>query len=142
VVDIDDVAGTKIDYGFIGTCANGRLDDLQVAADILRGRKIAPGVRLVIAPASRRVFLEAVRDGTVETLTEAGATFLPSGCGPCVGTHNGVPGPGETVISTGNRNFRGRMGNPEAQIYLASPATVAAAVAAGEIVAPSDLSEK
>ena len=88
------------------------------------------------------MFLEAVKDGTVATLTEAGATFLPSGCGPCVGTHNGVPGKGETVISTGNRNFRGRMGNPDAQIYLASPATVAASVAAGEIVAPGDFAEK
>ena len=91
-------------------------------------------VRLMVAPASREVFLQALMDGTAETLTRAGATFLPSGCGPCVGTHNGVPGPNETVISTGNRNFRGRMGNPNASVFLASPATVAASALAGQIV--------
>ena len=141
-VAIDELIGTPIDYAFIGTCVNGRLADLRAAARILAGRKIAPGVRLVIAPASRRVFLEAAKDGTLVTLTEAGASFLPSGCGPCVGTHNGVPGDGEVVLSTANRNFRGRMGNPEAHVYLASPTVVAAAAVAGKIVDPSDIVEE
>ncbi len=140
-VPIDELIGTKIDYAFIGTCVNGRLADLHRAARFLGGRRVAKGVRLVIAPASRKVFLEAARDGTLATLTEAGASFLPSGCGPCVGTHNGVPGDGETVVSTANRNFRGRMGNPNARIFLASPTVVAAAAVAGEIVDPADILE-
>lgn len=136
VVPVDEGAGEKVNLAFIGTCVNGRLEDLRTAARILKGGHLHPGVRLLIGPASREVFLEAVRDGTVETLTAAGATFIPPGCGPCVGTHNGVPGDGETVISTGNRNFRGRMGNPKARIYLASPATVAASALAGRIANP------
>ncbi len=140
-VDIDELLGTHIDYAFIGTCVNGRLRDLHAAARILQGRRVAPGVRLVIAPASRKVFLDAAKDGTLATLTEAGASFLPSGCGPCVGTHAGVPGDGEVVLSTANRNFRGRMGNPEALIYLASPTVVAAAAVAGEIVDPQEMVE-
>jgi 3-isopropylmalate/(R)-2-methylmalate dehydratase large subunit len=141
VVAIDELIGTPIDYAFIGTCVNGRLRDLQAAARILEGRRVAPGVRLVVAPASKQVFLDAAKDGTLATLTEAGAVFLPSGCGPCVGTHAGVPGDGETVLSTANRNFRGRMGNPEARIYLASPTVVAAGAAAGKIVDPVDIVE-
>ena len=136
VVDIDDVVGTEVQMAFIGTCVNGRLEDLHAAARILEGRQVAPTVRLMVAPASREVFLQAMMDGTAQTLTRAGATFLPSGCGPCVGTHNGVPGPAETVISTGNRNFKGRMGNPNAHVYLASPSTVAASALAGRIVHP------
>lgn len=141
-VDIDELVGTPIDYAFIGTCVNGRLRDLHSAARILEGRRIAPGVRLMIAPASRKVFLDAAQDGTLATLTLAGASFLPSGCGPCVGTHNGVPGDGETVLSTANRNFRGRMGNPNANVYLASPTVVAAAAVAGKIVDPKDIMEE
>ena len=140
-VPIDELIGTNIDYAFIGTCVNGRLADLHQAARFLAGRKVAKGVRLMVAPASRKVFLDAARDGTLATLTEAGATFLPSGCGPCVGTHNGVPGDDETVVSTANRNFRGRMGNPNARIFLASPTVVAAAAVAGEIVDPADILE-
>ncbi len=142
VVSIDDVLGLSVNYGFIGTCVNGRLEDLKAAAKVLKGRKVAPGVRLVIAPASRQIFLKAVKEGLVEVLSEAGATFLSAGCGPCVGTHAGVPGKGEVVISTGNRNFQGRMGNPEAMIYLASPATVAASVIAGEIADPGRFQEQ
>jgi len=138
-VDIDELIGTKIDVAFIGTCVNGRLRDLRAAARILDGKRVAPGVRLMVSAASQKVFLDAANDGTLGTLTAAGATFLPSGCGPCVGTHLGVPGDGEVVVSTANRNFRGRMGNPEALVYLASPTVVAAAAVAGEIVDPADL---
>ena len=136
VSPIEAVVGTEVQLAFIGTCVNGRLEDLRAAADVLDGQHVAPSVRLMVAPASREVFLQAMEDGTAQALTRAGATFLPSGCGPCVGTHNGVPGPDETVISTGNRNFQGRMGNPQASVYLASPATVAASALAGRIVSP------
>ena len=140
-VDIDELIGTKIDVAFIGTCVNGRLRDLRAAARILKGKRVAPGVRLMVAAASQKVFLDAAKDGTLATLTEAGATFLPSGCGPCVGTHLGVPGDGEVVVSTANRNFRGRMGNPEAHVYLASPTVVASAAVAGMIVDPAELED-
>jgi len=128
--------GTKINYAFIGTCTNGRLDDLQTAAAILKGQKIAEGVRMVIAPASKQVLIDAIKDGTIQALIEAGATIINSGCGPCVGSHEGVPGDGEVVISAANRNFKGRMGNPNASIYLASPATVAMSALYGQITNP------
>jgi len=133
VINAADAKDVKIQYAFIGSCVNGRLEDLHAAAEVLKGRKIRKDVRLLISPASKDVFLKAVSDGTVATLTEAGATFIPSGCGPCVGTHLGVPGDGEVVVSTGNRNFVGRMGNPRAKIYLASPATVAYSAIEGHI---------
>ena len=136
VHDVSSYVGTPITYGFIGTCTNGRLSDLQAAADILRGHSLAPGVRLVIAPASRQVLLDALQDGTIQTLIAAGAAIINSGCGPCVGTHDGVPGDGEVVISAANRNFQGRMGNPQSKIFLASPATVAASVLTGCISLP------
>jgi 3-isopropylmalate/(R)-2-methylmalate dehydratase large subunit len=136
VQPIDAVLGRRVDYAFIGSCTNSRLEDLRAAASVLRGQRLAPGVRLIIAPASRRMFDEALRDGTAAILSEAGATFITSGCGPCVGSHLGVPGDGEVIISSANRNFRGRMGNPNAEIYLASPAVVAAAAVAGEIIDP------
>jgi 3-isopropylmalate/(R)-2-methylmalate dehydratase large subunit len=136
VAPVEEVAGQPVQYAFIGTCVNGRLEDLHIAARILKDRPVASGTRLIICPASRNVFRDAVSDGTVEILSAAGATFIPPGCGPCVGTHNGVPGNGETVISAGNRNFKGRMGNPEAHIYLASPATVAASASQGRIADP------
>lgn len=133
VSPVDKLKGTRVNCGFIGTCVNGRLEDLKVAAEVLKGKNVAPGVRLLVSPASRRVFQEALKLGVIETLARAGATFIPPGCGPCVGTHNGVPGRGEVVISTANRNFQGRMGNPNADIYLASPRVVAASVVEGEI---------
>ena len=136
VHDVSAYVGTPITYGFIGTCTNGRLSDLQAASDILRGHSLAPGVRLVIAPASRQVLLDALQDGTIQTLIAAGAAIINSGCGPCVGTHDGVPGDGEVVISAANRNFQGRMGNPQSKIFLASPATVAASVLTGCISLP------
>lgn len=134
-----DYVGTPIEYAFIGTCGNGRLEDLQAAAAILKGRKIAPGVRLVIAPASRSVLLDAMLDGTAYTLVAAGASIISPGCGPCVGSHEGVPADGETVISAANRNFRGRMGNPNARIFLAAPATVAASALRGRITGPDEI---
>jgi 3-isopropylmalate/(R)-2-methylmalate dehydratase large subunit len=137
VVSIDELKGTKIHYAFIGSCTNTRLEDLHAAAQVLKGKKLT-NTRLIIAPASKQVFNDALKDGTIEILSEAGATFITSGCGPCVGSHLGVPGDGEVVITSTNRNFQGRMGNPKALVYLSSPAVVAASALAGEIVEPEE----
>lgn len=136
---VSEVAGQKVDQAFIGSCTNARLEDLQMAARVLQGKRIDPRVRLIVAPASKRVFESALKDGTAAILSESGATFITSGCGPCVGTHQGVPGDGEVIISSTNRNFRGRMGNRKASIYLASPAVVAASALQGEITDPVQL---
>lgn len=128
--------GIEIDQAFIGTCTNGRLEDLLAAARVLRGRKVSPRCRLVVAPASRKVLMDAVECGAVKAIVAAGGVVLPPGCGPCLGAHGGVLGPGEVCISTGNRNFRGRMGSEEAEIYLASPSTVAASAVEGRIADP------
>ncbi len=136
VVPVEEIDEIKIHQGLIGTCTNGRYSDIKVAADILKGKKIASGVRLIIAPASREVFSLALRQGLIDILVDAGACIVPPGCACCVGTHQGVPDDGENVISTANRNFKGRMGNPEAFIYLASPATVAASCLTGKITDP------
>ncbi|OGC22699.1 3-isopropylmalate dehydratase large subunit [candidate division WOR-1 bacterium RIFOXYB2_FULL_42_35] len=136
VVPISQLGDVTIQQGFIGTCTNGRLEDFQIAAKILKGKKVKAGCRLIIAPASTQILLEMIKDGTYQTLLEAGAIAVTPGCGPCVGTHNGVPSDGENVISTANRNFLGRMGNTKAFIYLGSPATVAASVIEGKIADP------
>lgn len=123
----------RIDQAFIGSCANGQLADIATAAEILANRKVAEGVRMIVTPASQQVYLDAVRRGYVETLVEAGAVVTNSTCGACFGYHMGLLGPGEVCITSSTRNFRGRMGSPDASIYMASPATVAASAIAGRI---------
>lgn len=139
VQEVSAVRGKRVDQVFIGTCTNGRIEDLRAAAEVLRGKKVAPGVRLLVIPASAQVLEEATRDGTLLTLLEAGATLGTPGCGPCMGRHMGVLAPGEVCVSTSNRNFRGRMGAPDAEIYLASPRVAAASAVAGYIATPEDL---
>ena len=130
--------GTPVNEVNIGTCTNRRLEDLEVAASILKGRKIAKGMKLIITPASRKIFLDAMKKGYLDIFVEAGAAVNNPGCGPCVGTHQGVLADGETAFSTANRNFKGRMGNPNAEIYLGSPAAAAATALAGEIADPRE----
>jgi 3-isopropylmalate/(R)-2-methylmalate dehydratase large subunit len=136
VTGISKIGDVPIHQGVIGTCTNGRMEDLRIAARILKGRRINKDTRLIVAASSRQIMLQAMREGLMEIFMEAGAAIVTPGCGPCVGTHNGVPSDGENVISTANRNFKGRMGNNKAFIYLGSPATVAASVLTGQITDP------
>jgi 3-isopropylmalate/(R)-2-methylmalate dehydratase large subunit len=133
------VAGKRIHQAFLGTCTNGRLEDLASAAEILSGHRVAAGTRLLVIPASAEVYMEAVKAGYIQTFLEAGASIGTPGCGPCMGNHLGVLAPGEVCISTANRNFKGRMGQPDADIYLASPAVVAASAVAGRIADPREV---
>jgi homoaconitate hydratase family protein len=136
VVPVNEAAGRRIDQVVVGTCTNGRVDDLVVAADILRNRSVAPGVRVLIFPASREVYLEALGIGALATLAQAGCIIMNPGCGPCLGAHEGILAADEVCLSTANRNFRGRMGSTEAEIYLCSPATAAASALYGRITDP------
>ncbi len=138
VKPIGEVVGTPVDEAFFGTCNGSRLVDWKVVASILKGRKIHPDTRLICIPASTRVYMDALNAGYVRTIMEAGGIVENAGCGPCLGAHQGVPAPGEVVISTANRNFKGRMGSREAEIYLASPATVAASAIKGVISDPRE----
>ena len=133
---VSEVQGTKLQQGLIGTCTNGRLEDIRIAAEILDGKKVAEGFQLLVIPASREIYLQMIEEGLTTKLMNAGASVLAVSCGPCLGTGQGIPADGYTVISTANRNFKGRMGNKEAQIYLASPACVAYSAIKGEITDP------
>ncbi|HDI23806.1 MAG TPA: 3-isopropylmalate dehydratase large subunit [Thermoplasmatales archaeon] len=136
VKPVSEVEGIEIDQAVLGSCTNGRLEDLEIAAKILKGKRIAPGVRMIVIPASREIYLEALKRGYIEIFLRAGATIINPGCGPCLGAHQGVLASGERAISSTNRNFRGRMGSPDSEVYLASPATVAASAIEGKIVDP------
>jgi homoaconitate hydratase family protein/3-isopropylmalate dehydratase small subunit len=138
VKSVSEVAGTEVHEGLIGTCTNGRIEDLRIAAGVLRGKKIKKGFQLNVIPASDRIFLQAISEGLITDLIESGANILTPSCGPCLGTGQGIPANGHTVISTANRNFAGRMGNKEAAIYLASPATVAKSALNGFITDPRE----
>ncbi|HEX4250398.1 MAG TPA: aconitase/3-isopropylmalate dehydratase large subunit family protein [Pseudonocardia sp.] len=133
---VSELERRPVDQCFIGSCANGQLEDLRIAADIVRGRQVAPGVRLLITPASQRVYRDALRLGYLEALADAGAVVTNSTCGACFGYHMGLVGAGEVCLTASTRNFKGRMGSPDAEIYMASPATVAASALAGHIVDP------
>lgn len=137
--DVDEHAGVSFDIAYIGACTGAKLEDLRNAAEVLEGRKVAPGVRLMVAPASTRITAEAEADGTLRILTEAGATILPSGCGACAGYGGGIIGDGEVCLSSTARNFRGRMGSPGSMVYLGSPYTVAASAVAGHVCDPREL---
>lgn len=130
---------SHIDQAFIGSCANGTLDDFEIAARVVKGKKVAPGTRFIVTPGSQAIYLEAIRRGYVETLMEAGAVVTNSTCGACCGYSNGILAPGEKCVTASTRNFKGRMGSPEAEIYLASPATVAATAIRGALTDPREL---
>lgn len=142
VGEVEQVQGTPVQQAVIGSCTNGRLEDLEAAASILKGRKVHDGVRLIVVPASRQVTIGGIQSGALRVLLEAGAVIESPGCGPCLGAHQGLLAPGENCISTTSRNFQGRMGSAGAHIYLASPATVAASALRGEIADPRKVARK
>ena len=139
VKPLEDIAGVEVDQVFIGSCTNARMDDLRVAARIMRGKKVAPYVRCIVIPATHQVFQEALREGLIEVFAEAGCAISEATCGPCLGGYNGVLGAEDVCLSTSNRNFPGRMGHPKAKVYLASPAVAAATAVTGKIAHPQEV---
>jgi 3-isopropylmalate/(R)-2-methylmalate dehydratase large subunit len=139
VSELDDV---PIEQAFIGSCTNGRIEDLRLAAQVMKGKTVKDGVRALVIPASQEVYRQAVDEGLVEIFTDAGALVCGSACGPCLGGHIGLLAAGETCVSTSNRNFIGRMGSTQASVYLASPATVAASALTGRITDPRTVEAK
>ncbi len=136
---LSQVGDVPIDQAVIGSCTNGRLEDLQLAAQVLRGQEVHPYVRCIVIPGTQAIYLEAVRQGLVEAFVEAGAVVSTPTCGPCLGGHMGVLAAGERCVSTTNRNFVGRMGHPESEVYLANPAVAAASAVLGRISGPAEL---
>ena len=137
-----ELSDVRIDEAIFGTCTGGRIDDFRVAAAIMKGKKIASHTRMMVNPGSRETFMQAMHEGLIDILVEAGATIGVPGCGPCSGCHQGMLAPAENAITNASRNFKGRFGSPEANAYVASSATVAASAIAGRIVAPSELMER
>jgi homoaconitate hydratase family protein len=142
VKPVSEVGDVPVDQVFIGSCTNGRLEDLRLAAEVLKGRKVKDGVRALVIPASQQIWQQAMQEGLFEIFTDAGAIVCGSACGPCLGGHIGLLAAGETCVSSSNRNFIGRMGSTKANVYLASPATVAASAVTGKITDPNSLEAK
>ena len=136
VQDLSTVEGTQLDEVFVGSCANGRIEDLAIVAGYFEGRQVHPRTRTIVVPASKQIYMEALARGYIQTFMEAGALVMNAGCGPCLGRQHGVLGPGERALSTSNRNYAGRMGSPQAEIYLANPAVAAVSALAGAITDP------
>ena len=134
---VSELQGTKVDQIVIGSCTNGRLDDLEIAATILKGKKVCEQTRMLVFPASWRIYKDALKAGYISVLIDAGAVVCNPGCGPCLGVHQGALGDGEKALSTTNRNFKGRMGNPDAEVYLCSAAVAAASAITGVITDPT-----
>jgi len=139
VKPISEIGSVVLDQVFLGSCTNGRLEDLREAARLLKGRKVAGGIRLIVIPGSPSIFKEAIKEGIIEIFLDAGAVIGPPCCGPCLGGHMGILAEGERALSTSNRNFVGRMGHPESEVYLASPAVAAASAVMGRIASPAEL---
>lgn len=136
---VDDVAGTRIDQVIIGSCTNGRLSDLRIASQIIKGKKVAPSVRLIVIPATQAIYKEALQEGLIEAFIDAEAAVSTPTCGPCLGGHMGILADNEIALSTTNRNFVGRMGHPNSKIYLCGPAVAAASAITGEITHPDNV---
>jgi 3-isopropylmalate/(R)-2-methylmalate dehydratase large subunit len=142
VVGVSKLSGTKVDVVFIGSCTNARIEDLRIAAGILKGKKIAKSIRLIVIPATQNIWRQALREGLLEIFSEAGAAVSTATCGPCLGGHMGVLAPGEVCLSTSNRNFPGRMGHKDSKVYLANPAVAAATAVTGTITPPGEVSKE